>query len=227
MPAKPTKPAAPKVTKKELSANNYLALVAVISVIVLIITGFIGNSLIGKIITDTKLIAGKQTAVKDLDTKLDRAPKLIEAYNQLGSRQTLIMNALPINSDFPQLVSIAESMGAAAGVQVKSVSPSAIGSDAATATPVATAPAGQSDTHTAASGAPAAGQVSSYSFSISVTGPYVRILDMLKNIETSARPFKIGAVTFRGSSDSLSADIQITTYYQGAANIDDTTEAVQ
>jgi hypothetical protein len=225
--SKTTKGTTPKPTKKELSANNYLVMVVGISLVVVVAAAFAGSTLIPKIITNIKVMSGKQRAVSDLNDKVERAPKLIAAYDQLGSRQTLIMNALPTTSDFPQLISIAEAMGAAAGVQVKSVTPTLLGSDSAIAPPAAGSAAAGAAPAAPATTSPAAGQFTNYNFSVQVVGSYPRILEMLKNIETSARPLKIGAVEFRGDGSTLNADIHLTTFYQGPAKIDDTMEAVK
>jgi Tfp pilus assembly protein PilO len=198
----------PKPTKKELSANNYVAIVVAIVLVIVLISGFVANSLIRDIILNTKVIAAKQKAISDLNTKLDDAPKLIEAYNQLGSRKDLIKHSLPNTADFPQLVSIIESMGGTAGVTVKSVEPSA-GVTAQT-----TGPANNSS-------------AKPYVFSTTLEGPYPKILALLKNIEISSRPMKVSSVQFTGNSGNVAAEIVITTYYQDPADIKDKTEVIK
>jgi hypothetical protein len=160
----------------------------------------------------------QQQAVSDLNKKVENAPKLIEAYNQLGSRKTLIEHALPNTSDFPQIVTIMEGMGATSGVNVKAVAPALATAEAAPA-PASNA-SGTTSGATPAPSTPAV-TVSDYHFSVTVEGDYGKILNLLKNIEISARPMKVTSVSFTGNSGSVGASIQLTTYYQSAANIND------
>ncbi len=213
------------VTKRELSANNYVVAVAAGSLVILLITGFAGKYLLEKIIINTKVINKKLTAVRELDTKLSNAPKLIDEYRQLGAKETLIMNALPTTPEFPQIVAIMDAIGAASGVAIESVSPGQDGVAVVAPTSSDSSAVVTTDgTEPPKVGAPKPQEMA---FSVEASGPYERIVSMLKAIEQSARPLRVTSVEFTGNSTDLSSTIQITTYYQDPSSIEDTTEEVK
>ncbi len=205
----------PAPSKKELSANSFAAMVAVGTTIAVIITGFALNYLVGQVILYSKVAIAKQTAVNDLTQKIDNAPKLIEAYNQLGSRKDLIFHGLPNTADFPEIVSIIDSMSAASAVKTTAV------------TPVTTVIAGATASTSSTTATPNAGGAQTTQFSVSVTGQYAKVLDFIKNLEKSARPMRVTAIDFKGTGNSISADIQITSYYQSPVDINDKTEVIK
>jgi hypothetical protein len=224
---------APKLTKKEISANNYIGLVAVLVLVILVVAAFVGNLLIHSIITNTKVIKGNQRAVSDLNVKLEHAPQLVSAYNRLGTQRTTIENALPEKPDFEQLISIMETMGTAAGVQIKSVSPqpnaSSGGSGATTSSPAST-PSSTTGSSAKSSSTTAAAPVvttTPYIFTATVIGGYPNIVAMLRNVELSARPMRVTSIDFKGTGSSLNANITLTTYFQGKADIKDKEEEVK
>ena len=205
-------------TKKEVSANRYVTIAAVCVILALIITGLVAKYLGGMIITNTKVIQKKRTAVSDLKTKLENAPKLIEEYKGLQGKADIISHALPTTADFPQIVAIIDSLSAASGVQVKSVSPnagSAGSGSGATSEPVPGATAGSVT----------APQTTAYS--IDTSGTYDNLIALLKNLEVSARPMRVDSIDFTGNTQSLTASIGLTTYYQDKSDISDKTEVVK
>lgn len=203
------KKAAP--SKKELSANNFAALVAVGVAVIIVIAGLALNFLIREIILNSKVALAKQAAVHDLDEKIANAPKLIEAYNQLGSRKDLIAHGLPNTADFPETVSIIESIAGASGVKTRSVSPRTTAVSSASA----------------ASAAATSGSAKPTQFTLTVDGPYAKIMDFIKNLEKSARPMRVTSIDFKGSGASVSADLEMTTYYQDAVDVNDKTEVIK
>lgn len=205
--------------KKTVSTNNYVALVAVATSLVVLGSAFVLKNLAADLIVNGKVIAGKQRAVGDLEQKLENAPKLVEAYKALGPTRDLIANSLPNTADFPQLASIIENMASNSGVAVRSISPATGGS----AEPGASAPG------TAAPSAPSPSAPSPvpYMASVSVQGSYTRTVDFARSIQLSARPMQVTSVTMQGSGNSIQSDFTIMTYYQPEADISDRKETVK
>jgi hypothetical protein len=192
--------------------------------------GLVGKTLFTGIVRDTKVLDAKSKANKQLDKNLEAAPKLVENYNALSDRRDLIANALPNTSDFPGLIALLENMSGQIGVTLKSVSPSL------SATAAAPAPAGAAGatttTGTAATASTATGTIEPpaaqpYSVSVAFDGNYTSLQQLLKSIELSARPMRVTSVQMSGSGSSLSAEVEITTYYQDKATLPFKTETVK
>lgn len=197
--------------KRTTSVNNYIAIMVVVSLLAILVAGFIVNILGREFIMNTKVIIGKQTAVSDLAKKKENADALISSYDNLGQRRELIEHAMPNTTDFPQIVTLVNNAAQTAGVRVKALTPNAT-SISSSATPAAT---------------PVEGQATPYKFGIDVEGSYARVRDFIKNLELSARPIKVDAITIRGDGDSLNVSIRGTTYYQAEASLEDKVEPVK
>lgn len=202
-PATPEPPKSVAVVKREASANNYIAAVLGISLVIVLVCGFVAKGLIGSVIQNSKLILKQNQAKADLDKKLQDIPTLLSNYDALGSRKDLIIHALPTTADFPQIVSIAQSMSANAGVQLRSVSP--IVSDA-----------------------PASGNgATPYQFSVELGGAYPQVVQFFRNVELSVRPMKVVSTDFSGAEGTLRVSAVLSTYYQDKAKVDDGTEVLK
>src|SRR4051812_16493789 len=105
-----------KTPGAKLSTNNYLVAVTIVSLLIVIVCGFAGKALAGKIVLDTKLILGKTKAKQDLDTKLKNIPVLIDNYDNLHDKQTLISDGLPTAPDFPEVITIMQNIASSSGV---------------------------------------------------------------------------------------------------------------
>ena len=205
--------------KKELSTNNYVAAVIAVTLLVVIICGFIGKGMVQSLILNTKLISGNVTAKSDLNTKLTNIPTLLTNYQNLGNSKQLIADGLPNNADFPQIVSIMQGISTASGVTLSSVSPADDTSDDSGTTGAA-APAGTST-------APAPGGATPYSFSVAVSGPYAQIVQFFESLELSDRPMHVTSTQIAGSDGTLEVTASIQTYYQSEASVGDSTETVK
>jgi Tfp pilus assembly protein PilO len=212
------------VAKHEISTNNYIAIVAVVTLLVVLVCGFVGKFLISSIILNTKVVAGETTATFALDTKLKNIPVLIDNYHNLGDKQKLIKDGLPNTADFPQIISIAQNMASQAGVQLKSVSPESAAGTTSSSTG-ATAATSTGSTSSGSTSTPSGAQP--YTYSVTVVGSYSRIVDFFRNVELSVRPMKVVQTEFNGDSGNVSVDAKIQTYYQDKAKIDDSTEVVK
>lgn len=201
----------PTLDKRTTSVNNYIAIMVVVSLLAILVTGFIVNLLGKEFIMNTKVIIGKQQAVSDLGKKKDNADSLMSSYENLGQRRELIEHSMPNTPDFPQIVTLVNNAAQSSGVRVKAISPNAVSLTSAAMTPVA----------------PVEGQATPYMFGIDIEGPYARVRDFIKNLELSARPIKIDSISIRGDGDSLNVSMRGTTYYQPEATLEDKVEPVK
>lgn len=198
--------------KRTTSVNNYIALMAFLSLMAVLVTGFILNSLGRDFIMNTKVVIGKQKAVSDLDKKIENAKSLVESYEDLGSRRDLIEHAMPNTKDFPQMVTLINNAAQSAGVRVEALNPNPPSF------------AGTAAESTSASGE---SQAVEYKFGMDVEGSYPRIRDFIRNLELSARPIKVDSISIRGNGEALNVSMIATTYYQAEANLEDKKEPVK
>lgn len=216
-----SKPVVAKTTlKKELSTNNYVAAVIAVTLIVVIICGLVAKSMLGSLIINTKLIAGKAQAKSALDTKLSNIPTLLSNYQNLGNAKQLIADGLPNNPDFPQIVSILQSISAASGVTLKDATPS-------TGITATTAPAAATTAPPVAGTPVSATSPTPYTFAATIGGPYNQVVSFFKNLELSDRPLHVTSAQFTGDGSSVSVQLTIQTYYQPQADVGDKTEPVK
>lgn len=200
-----TTSAVPKaLEKKTLSANNYVAVMALIAIAAIVVTGYIATILGKEVILQTKLIAKKYDAQRKYETKVENSKALIERYQQLGPTRDLIEHALPNTPDFPQVVSLIEFAGKSSGVRVITISPDASGATA-------------SDTTANAIGA----EPQTVRFGLDIEGSYGRVVAFMQNLELSARPMKVIEADFKGSDSTLKVSLVVETAYQVKSSIED------
>lgn len=198
---------------------TYMIVAIVGTILIAVISAYAGYNIFKQAQLNQKVISAKGKADKALQQKVEDAPKLIQAYKDLGDRKKLIEHGLPTSADFPQIVSIASAVATTSGATLMSVSPSSSDATAAAATTTATgAPA-------PASAVPAGPSTTSYS--ITVKGNYGQLITVFKGLETSVRPMRVTSIELAGTSAQLNATITVTTYYQGKATVEDTTEVVK
>jgi Tfp pilus assembly protein PilO len=183
-----------------------------VSLLVVGASGLVVKSLFTTIKRDKKVLDAKSKADKQLKEDVDAAPQLVSAYDSLGPERVILGDALPTTVDFPSLIVALENMSGAAGVKLKTVAKAqlanslvASGSGAATAAP------------TASDGGVPAPQA--YDFSVAISGTYEAMKKFLGSVETSARPMHVLDMQLSGSGSSMSADVNIETYYQDKAQL--------
>lgn len=196
--------------KQELSTNNFVAICVLIAFIALVGSAVAAKFLVEKMILNNKVITKKVEASAQLDKNLIAYANLKEEYDSLGTIKMITMNSLPTKEDLTASMSLMESIAAKSGGIVKSVSSSSAG-DIAPLT-----------TEALSSTTPVP-----YSFSTTVESSYVGILNLLQNIEKSARPLHVVGIGLSGSTSSATAEIQLTTFYQSEADTSAKTEVVK
>ncbi len=199
-----------KAAKQPLAASTYIAVVACITALIVIVCLFVGYRLLGRIFLDIKVISKEAQAKSALSTKLNDAGTLVTNYNNLGSnKQQLIADALPTDTDFNQLVALMGSLASSSGIQLKSITPATAAGSTAAAT---TSGAAAAPTNTAAT---------PFSYDVTVEGQYSQLVAYFHNLELSARPMRVVTATFTGSSSDIISNLQIQTYYQAKATVND------
>jgi hypothetical protein len=206
--------------KTELSNNNLIIIMLLVTFLVVGITGLAANSLIRAIALNTKVLTKKSAADKQIKADVKNAPNLVEAYKALGPQGAILDDALPTFPDFPALLVTFENMSKDAGVFLKEVEPSAV------VTPVASTSAPATPTGAQVTPSP---QTVSYTVGIKGAGTnsYQQLRTMLDHIEKSARPMRITGVVVTGSSSSMEAQITLDTYYQDKSQLPIGTEEVK
>jgi hypothetical protein len=202
------------VSKKELSANKAIVVIIAIGLLIVIATGLVMSFVVPRMVQNTKVIVKKVAAKSAVDTKLDNAKKLVDAYGQLGNKTQLIMDSLPTKADFAQTIVILEGIANTDGVKLKSALPPD--------TTVATA-----DTSSAPTSATGPASYETTTFTTVLEGPYGKLLPAIKDIEKSSRPLKVVGVDIQGTGGIVSATVKVETYFQKEANISDGTEQVK
>ncbi len=199
---------------ENMSSSNLIIVMLLITLIVVGVSGLVAKSLIGSIVRDTKVVSKESAADKQVKKDVEAAPKLIEAYGQLGDKASVIADALPNKADFPSLIVTLENISRAAGFKLKSVAPGAV----TVATP------GDTSSVADVSQAPAP---QSYKFSIAFTGTYASLTKMLGFLETSARPMRVLDMQLAGGGSSLSGQFDVETFYQDKAQLPFSKESVK
>ena len=201
--------ASAKQQKAELSFNNYLMLVVLVCIVAVGSTAFAANTMVQSYLRNQKLITGKTAADKQLSQNIEAFGKLKDQYNGLGATADYLNLALPALPDYPGLVSTVANIAGVSGAKLKSI-----------------APAETTDSANAATAA-AANTPVTYPVSVILDGNYAAVQTFLKNMELSARQFKITTVSLTGPSAAQTLTIDILAYHQPAATITEKTEAVK
>ena len=195
-----------------LSSNNLMIVMLLISLLVVGITVLASKSLMTTIARDNKVAQKKSAAEAALKTDLANAPSLVSDTAALGLNKTVLADALPDSVDFPSLLVTLENMANSTSLKLKNVTPVVVG----------TAVLLKSPTGPGTTPVP-----KPYQFAISTTGTYDSMLRMIHAIETSARPMRIVDARFDGSGSALNSEFTIETYSQAQAELPFSTETVK
>jgi len=204
------------IKSTKLSTMGVIGLSMAVTIIALIILVVAGRSFYIRIGHNSRVLSAKQTAEKQLETNLSNLPQLAQAYQALGTKQSLAEQALPDTDDFPATVATIEAIAGASNVGLVSVSPQTV---TATSTSTTTPTTGGSSSGAIISTPPA--QVSAMSslaaqpttYSINIKGPYSGVLTFLSDLQLSARPIKITDIQLSGTNSSLTGTIGAQTYF--------------
>jgi len=197
--------------KAALAGNNLLIVLALVTLVVIGITGFVGNSLVRTILRNNKVVAAKATADTNIQADVAAAPNLVASYQSMGTAADILANALPLTADFPSTLVTMENIANKNGLLLKGVNPEPI--------------TGTSGTPVTASTDDGKPQTTQYA--IVVVGTYDHVKAMFADLELSARPLRVVGAQFNGSGSALTTQLDIQTYYQSAAKLPIGSETIQ
>lgn len=204
----------PADKKSELSTNNLILVVALVSLVVIIITLLLARGLFEQLGLNNRVLAKKTAASRQVKANLDAIPDLISNYEALGSRIQLIENSLPQKPDFPGLLSTLEVMAGTSGVRLSAVTEASNPTQAFSAT-------GANTTATPAKGP------QSLNFSLETGGSYTNLLSFFRTFEISSRPMRLISLQFKGTSSAIRSTVDMQTHYQGPVDLTPKTEVVK
>ncbi len=176
----------------------------------------------------SRVIAGKEKAKRQLNENLKAVEGLSVAYQGFISEPTnilggnpkgagdkdgdnakLILDALPSGYDFPALTSSLEKMLTDGSYKIEGIS----------GTDDEVAQAGTSNSPDP--------QPVPIPFEIAVSGNYVSMQNLMSVLERSIRPIQIQAIAFSGTDNEIRMTLTAQTFYQPAKNLNITSEAVK
>lgn len=182
--------------------TNHLIMICLVALVIVVVPALIiGINLGSQLSFNNRVLSKKTAAKKQLEANIAALPALRSSYNDLGGKEKLIMRSLPTRPDYPALATSMQLLTGVSGIKLNSVSPPGPGVSAEG--PIAT------------------------DFTIEGEGSYANILRLLSNLQLSARPLRINAVSVSGTGSSMSIQAHLTTYYQAAKSITPKTEVVK
>ncbi|HSX48144.1 MAG TPA: type 4a pilus biogenesis protein PilO [Candidatus Nanoarchaeia archaeon] len=194
--------------KHELSANNFIVVAALVTLVAIIISVVASKALVAQLLLNNRVIDKKSVAAKQLQTNVNNLPELHKNYDALGGYQQLISDSLPSKPDFPALVSTLDVIAGSSGVKLRTISP-----DTNAPAVDATATTGSSPV--------------AVPFSLGVEGSYDAMLRFFTNIELSSRPIRVTGISQQGPNGSQQMLLDLSSYYQPPADLSLKTETVQ
>jgi hypothetical protein len=225
--------------KKQMSGNNLVIIMVLISLIVIGVTALSVKFLITSIILDSHVLKAKLSADATVKQDVTNAPQLINSYNALGTGTQTLNDALPTSVDFPSLVIEMENMAGTAGVSLLGVTTS---ENTVTASPASSSSSGSavSTGPSASAGTPGTTAATSlsggsstvappqpFTFTVSYTGSFDATTRFVAALESSVRPMEVTGVTLNGSGSALNATLNVTTWYSAPAQLPFGTESVK
>ena len=212
--------ATPMQKKNDASAANFLAIMILVSLIAVIVSGVLLKGRWSAFQMNQRVSGKETTTLDNLQADQSTYQNLLPTYQlyTADGRSKLIMDALPTSVDITALATALSTEADQSGVTLQSVS-----NDQAK-TSATTAPAAAVPQQPAAS----TGQPIPVNITVIFSGQYAAVIHFLKTIEQSVRPIRVTKVTLGGGEgNTASANIQLTTYYAAKADLKPTTEVVK
>lgn len=197
---------------ENLSSNNLLIVLLLISFIVVGTTGLVSKTLIVGLIRDTKVLKAENKANDILDKNIEAAPKLVTAYHELGANSTRVLeDALPEKSNLPGLIVALENIANESNTSFKSIAPAQFTSALLGTT--------ASTSASSTSGAVPSAKPQTYAFTMAFDGSYASVQRLMADLESYTRPMRVTAIKMSGSGSALNGTVDIETYYQEKATL--------
>lgn len=214
--------AAAPSTKRALIDKANASIVAYVSVAVfiLIFSLVAVKVLVSQAAYQNRVISKKRVAVNQLKTDIHTSAQLKTAYTAFtstaqnaiggdpkgsgpkdGNNAKIVLDALPSSYDFPGLTTSLENLLAGKGVKIEGIG----GTDDEVA---------QSANQTSTTPTPVP-----IPFTLSVSGPYDNIRNVVDTLGNSIRPMQLQTLELTGTSNNLTLNITAQTYYQPAKSL--------
>jgi Tfp pilus assembly protein PilO len=199
--------------KEELKTRNYIIVLIVVMVLIVLAGGFLTYYLATRYSHEANKLKAQDEQIvllekkqKDLEALKPNYEAIIAPGANGVSDAQLILNALPITSDFKGLIAMLEKMGQQSGVKILNASQSQ----------------NTSDNQDSVSNAQTLG------FTVSVEGSYQGLIDFLKKTEQSSRVINFSSMALTSSpGQPIQANLTMNTYWQPEADIKPTTRPLQ
>jgi hypothetical protein len=209
-------------------ANSVVVAAVAAAAFVLVFAGFAARSLIEIRNYQARVIEQKLEARDDIRLSLEGAQQLQSTYNAFvaqpqniiggnsnaagerdGDNGRIVLDALPSSYDFPALITSLEKIMSTQNVTIGSIT----GNDeelmqSGVGEPGVTGEVGATE------GAVVADAPVVMPFSVTVSGNYQAIQDLVSVFERSIRPFHPLSLTLGGSEDNMTLSVEYKTYYQ-------------
>lgn len=199
--------------KEELKTRNYIIILVVVMVLIVLAGGFLTYYLATRYSHEANKLKAQDEQIVLLEKKQKDLEALKPNYEAIVapgpngvSDAQLILNALPITTDFKGLIAMLEKMGQQSGVKIINASQSTQGS-----------------TETKSSG-----NAQTLGFSVEVEGSYQGLIDFLKKTEQSSRVINFSSMALTSNEGQpIQANLTMNTYWQPPADISPTTRPLQ
>jgi Tfp pilus assembly protein PilO len=185
------------------SAITTMLALAVVSVVVCLTVSY---TLIAHIRFRSKVVTSKKAAAKVLKQNSQAADQLVKSFQAFDSapesligtkdkNSKIVLDALPSKYDFPALAASLEKILTDGGYSISSLT-------------------GIDNEVTVVQGTESSPQPIDMPFSLSISGPYDKVIQVVADLERSIRPIIIDTLDLSGTSTDAKLSITARTYYQ-------------
>lgn len=226
----------PKINTKKIQLDKTESSILTITVVATVITIFClfsVKALIGQAAYQRRVINARHKSTQLLREDIKNANTLITQYNNVflgsspeniigkaveannpnpvppnGNNGQIVLDALPTAYDYPATLTSVSNI----------LTNNGIGSQAISGT----------DQSTSVNSAPTSNpQPGKIDLTVNGNGSYGSIMNLIKDLERSIRPYDISQLTLNGNQATISATIKMTTYYQPAKNLSITSKEIK
>lgn len=214
-------------------ANQLIVIILSVAVFVAIFSLFVSKALLTKRAYQSRVIAGKEKALKQLEDNVKAVDSLNVTYKAFvstpqniigggitgtgdrdGDNAKIVLDALPSKYDFPALATSIEKILGDKQYKINSITgvdDEIAQSGTSPKVPTTSTATSTATTATKATTAPVPVPVP---FTASVTGTYASMQGLMQTLERSIRPIQVTSITLAGNDSSLQLDVSANTYYQ-------------
>jgi len=209
-------------------ANATVVVVTAVSAFIVVFSLVASHALLSQRSYQSRVISKKEKARNQLKTNIDTIKTLVNSYkvfiqtspniiggdpngegNKDGNNAQIVLDALPSSYDFPAVTSSLEKILTQNGLSIQSIG----GTD--------------DELNQLSASKNTLAQPVPIPFSVTVTGQYAAIQNVIKVFESSIRPINMQSLNLSGTDTALSTTIQAQTYYQPATSLNISSEVVK